>query len=312
MSSTLLKIAIIGEGVIGVSTALAIRQALPKAVIKIFSDRPFEDTTSFGPAGIFRFNEDRYKSWAEKTFNFWAKLEREESPLNTGESLEKLEKAFGSIVYNFRWLTQRELSLISYAAEGRRFVSYLKNQLGNTVEYKTQKIESIKELANQDFSLIVNCAGLGGGKLAGDDENVFPNRGVGIVVKAPGQSHFCYEDADTFCIPVVGDDRVLLGTLRQDNRWDREISREDINDIWTRVTELKPSLKHSEVVSEWCGLRPDRKGGVRLEHKLLEDDKTNKQIHVIHNYGHGAKGFLLSWGCAREVLELIKNKGICE
>uniref|UniRef100_A0A915MKC9 FAD dependent oxidoreductase domain-containing protein n=1 Tax=Meloidogyne javanica TaxID=6303 RepID=A0A915MKC9_MELJA len=272
MSSTLLKIAIIGEGVIGVSTALAIRQALPKAVIKIFSDRPFEDTTSFGPAGIFRFNEDRYKSWAEKTFNFWAKLEKEESPLNTG----------------------------AYAAEGRRFVSYLKNQLGNTVEYKTRKIESIKELANQDFSLIVNCAGLGGGKLAGDDENVFPNRGVGIVVKAPGQSHFCYEDADTFCIPVVGDDRVLLGTLRQDNRWDREISREDINDIWTRVTELKPSLKHSEVVSEWCGLRPDRKGGVRLEHKLLEDDKTNKQIHVIHNYGHGAKGFLLSWGCARE------------
>ncbi|CAK5093309.1 unnamed protein product [Meloidogyne enterolobii] len=266
MSSTLLKVAIIGEGVIGVSTALAIRQALPKAV----------------------------------------------------------EKAFGSIVYNFRWLTQRELSLIcakpakfgihytAYAAEGRRFVSYLKNQLGNTVEYKTQKIESIKELANQDFSLIVNCAGLGGGKLAGDDENVFPNRGVGIVVKAPGQSHFCYEDADTFCIPVVGDDRVLLGTLRQDNRWDREISREDINDIWTRVTELKPSLKHSEVVSEWCGLRPDRKGGVRLEHKLLEDDKTNKQIHVIHNYGHGAKGFLLSWGCAREVLELIKNNGICE
>nr|CAD2199941.1 unnamed protein product [Meloidogyne enterolobii] len=84
MSSTLLKVAIIGEGVIGVSTALAIRQALPKAVIKIFSDRPFEDTTSFGPAGIFRFNEDRYKSWAEKTFNFWAKLEREESPLNTG------------------------------------------------------------------------------------------------------------------------------------------------------------------------------------------------------------------------------------
>ena len=79
----------------------------------------------------------------------------------------------------------------------------------------------------------------------------------------------------------VGDDRVLLGTLRQDNRWDREISREDINDIWTRVTELKPSLKHSEVVSEWCGLRPDRKGGVRLEHKLLEDDKTNKQIHVF-------------------------------
>jgi hypothetical protein len=43
---------------------------------------------------------------------------------------------------------------------------------------------------------------LGGGELAGDDKNVFPNRGVGIVVKAPGQSHFCYQDSDTFCIPM--------------------------------------------------------------------------------------------------------------
>uniref|UniRef100_A0A1I8AXM3 DAO domain-containing protein n=1 Tax=Meloidogyne hapla TaxID=6305 RepID=A0A1I8AXM3_MELHA len=249
------KIAIIGEGVIGISTALAIRQALPKVNIKIFSDRSFEDTTSFGPAGIFRFGgkgEERYSPWAKKTFDFWAKLEREESPLNTG----------------------------AYASEGRRFVSYLKNQLGNSVEFKNQKIESFEELENQDISLIVNCAGLGGGKLAGDDENVFPNRGVGIIVKAPGQSHFCYQDADTFCIPLVGDDRILLGTLRQDNRWDREISKEDINDIWNRIIELKPSLKNSEVLSEWCGLRPDRKGGVRLEYKLLENNKTNKTIHV--------------------------------
>ncbi|KAL7070202.1 hypothetical protein ACQ4LE_010403 [Meloidogyne hapla] len=333
------KIAIIGEGVIGISTALAIRQALPKVNIKIFSDRSFEDTTSFGPAGIFRFGgkgEERYSPWAKKTFDFWAKLEREESPLNTGvhlvsghiqsenkESLELIEKAIGNIVYNFRWLNERELSLIfakpakfgihytAYASEGRRFVSYLKNQLGNSVEFKNQKIESFEELENQDISLIVNCAGLGGGKLAGDDENVFPNRGVGIIVKAPGQSHFCYQDADTFCIPLVGDDRILLGTLRQDNRWDREISKEDINDIWNRIIELKPSLKNSEVLSEWCGLRPDRKGGVRLEYKLLENNKTNKTIHIIHNYGHGAKGFLLSWGCAQEVLQLMKNNGIC-
>jgi glycine/D-amino acid oxidase-like deaminating enzyme len=31
---------------------------------------------------------------------------------------------------------------------------------------------------------------------------------------------------------------------------------------------------------------------------------------VIHNYGHASNGFVLSWGCAQEVVELIKDKGI--
>jgi hypothetical protein len=34
---------------------------------------------------------------------------------------------------------------------------------------------------------LVNCGGLNGGRLAGDDDSVYPNRGVGIEV---GISHF--------------------------------------------------------------------------------------------------------------------------
>jgi D-amino-acid oxidase len=47
------------------------------------------------------------------------------------------------------------------------------------------------------------------------------------------------------------------------------------------------------------GLRPYRKEGVRLE--------IDKEVHsLIHNYGHGGEGFLLSWGCAVEIAELVK------
>ena len=53
------------------------------------------------------------------------------------------------------------------------------------------------------------------------------------------------------------------------------------------------------VLAERVGLRPFRKSGVRLERDRLVDGRT-----VIHNYGHGGAGFTLSWGCAREVLEV--------
>jgi D-amino-acid oxidase len=56
------------------------------------------------------------------------------------------------------------------------------------------------------------------------------------------------------------------------------------------------------VLAERVGLRPFRRSGVRLERDQLRDGRT-----VVHNYGHGGAGFTLSWGCAREVLELATS-----
>jgi len=57
------------------------------------------------------------------------------------------------------------------------------------------------------------------------------------------------------------------------------------------------------VLAGRVGLRPFRKSGVRLEGDRLNDGRT-----VIHNYGHGGAGFTLSWGCAREVLQLASSR----
>jgi D-amino-acid oxidase len=45
-------------------------------------------------------------------------------------------------------------------------------------------------------------------------------------------------------------------------------------------------------------LRPGRPQ-VRVEASLLRDGRT-----VVHNYGHSGAGFLLSWGCALDVVDL--------
>ncbi|VDN87568.1 unnamed protein product [Brugia pahangi] len=50
------SVAIIGEGSSGVSSALALIERDPSLNITIFHNVPFEQTVSFGPAGLFRID----------------------------------------------------------------------------------------------------------------------------------------------------------------------------------------------------------------------------------------------------------------
>ncbi|EGT49151.1 CBN-DDO-2 protein [Caenorhabditis brenneri] len=50
------KIAVIGEGVIGCTSALQIAKAIPNSRITILHDKPFEKSCSAGPAGLFRID----------------------------------------------------------------------------------------------------------------------------------------------------------------------------------------------------------------------------------------------------------------
>jgi hypothetical protein len=53
-----------------------------------------------------------------------------------------------------------------------------------------------------------------------------------------------------------------------------------------------------------AGLRPSRAGGVRLGVDNTAIDGT----FVVHNYGHGGAGITLSWGCAAEVLRMLRER----
>ncbi|VDM80010.1 unnamed protein product [Strongylus vulgaris] len=102
-----------------------------------------------------------------------------------------LEKAYGDIVYNFRYMRDKErLSLFpdpsrhaihfsSFAAEGNQYVPFLKKQLlARGVTFVKRKINNVEELADEGYAVVVNCAGLNAGELAGDDNSVYPIRGV--------------------------------------------------------------------------------------------------------------------------------------
>ncbi len=60
-----------------------------------------------------------------------------------------------------------------------------------------------------------------------------------------------------------------------------------------------PDLSEEMILRFVCGVRPCRKGGLRLE----EDKAAGK--HIVHNYGHGGCGVTLGLGCAEQVAKLV-------
>ena len=157
-----------------------------------------------------------------------------------------------------------------------------------------EKLEDV----DGEFDLVINCAGIGARELV-QDADLEPHRGqVAIVPKIEGlcAAIVCDDEPLMYAIPRAND-CVFGGTNElSDNLAAEPATTSRIVTECSRVLNIdKP-----RVLAERVGLRPFRKSGVRIERAQLQDGRT-----VIHNYGHGGAGFTLSWGCAREVLELV-------
>ncbi len=159
-----------------------------------------------------------------------------------------------------------------------------------------EKLEDV----DRRFDLLINCAGIGARELL-QDLDLEPHRGqVAIVPKIDGLSAaiVCDDEPLMYAIPrtndcVFGGTNELSGNLAADPATTSRI----VTDC-SRVL----NIERPRVLAERVGLRPFRKSGVRLQRDQLRDGRT-----VIHNYGHGGAGFTLSWGCAREVLDLATS-----
>ena len=158
-------------------------------------------------------------------------------------------------------------------------------------------IESLEHLAGD---IVVNCAGLGAARLARDD-GLVPVRGQLLVVANPGITDFFQDNVagdDMVCIFPHGGHVILGGVSKTgdaDVAWDYGQERA----MRERAARIEPSLRDATVIGRRVGLRPGRPS-VRLER-----DDSNRRI--IHNYGHGGSGVTLSWGCAADVLELVRQ-----
>ncbi|KAJ7218306.1 D-amino-acid oxidase [Mycena rebaudengoi] len=170
---------------------------------------------------------------------------------------------------------------------------------------------------------VVVCVGLGARTLGGvEDKDVYPIRGQTVILKAPWVRFGRALGKDglwTYIIPRKSGD-VIVGGIKVENDWYPLPRAETTLDILKRGLALCPELAPPEIraqrdptladlqpviIEEGCGLRPARKGGIRLEVEwsVCKDQK----VPVVFNYGHGGYGYQSSWGSATLALELLEG-----
>lgn len=337
-----MRVAVVGAGVIGVTSALAVKSAFPSYDVKIFAEAFSPDTTGDGSAGLwspFLLGDTPVEDitrWSGRTHRWFEQLWKAGLSSKTGVCLmpvtrvisdnkDDINPEWAKIVYGIQKLSEKRLRLlneehksnykqgwhcITYTAEPFLLLPWLMEKFAASGgEMEKRKIKALHELADEGYDLIINCSGLGARELVAD-KTVTPIRGQVYKVKAPWVMHcFLVDDDDcNYIIPNVH--TVVLGGTHQENDFDCSVREEDSKHIYDGCCRMMPSLKKSQIIRQWVGLRPGRPR-VRLESESLISP-MGKEFKVIHNYGHGGSGVTLCWGCAIDVVEMIRKLKVPE
>lgn len=166
----------------------------------------------------------------------------------------------------------------------------------------------------QPADVVVNATGLGSLKLGGvRDATMAPARGQLVLVRNDRPSMLVTSSVDDGSGEVLyvmqracGGGTIIGGTYDIGN-WESQPDPNIAARIMSRAVRLDPALgggkgvEGLDVIRHAVGLRPYRKGGVRIERETMDG------LEVVHNYGHAGWGYQGSFGCAERVVELVNE-----
>jgi len=316
MKCTRNEVLVIGAGVSGLTTAVCLAEA--GLSVRVRTREPPLETTSVAAGAIwgpYLVTHDRVVRWSLETLAVLKRLAR--GPGAGVELVNGLEAARTTVAPP-AWATELADFVACAAAElpagfvsgwrytapvvhMRTYLHYLSERLsaaGGKIDLGT--VTSLEDASTQ-ASVAVNCAGLGARELVPDDQ-VTPIRGQLVVVDNPGIDWFFSEhDEDsaelTYFLPQGHS--VVLGGSAEPGRYDLGPDPGTSDAILRRCAAVEPRLARARIREHRVGVRPTRPN-VRVERVDLGSG------HLIHNYGHGGAGVTLSWGCAQEVLRMIR------
>ncbi|CAH2981926.1 unnamed protein product [Chilo suppressalis] len=321
------KIAVIGAGIVGLTTAKLIQEELKKASVTLIAEKFHQETTSCVAAGIFRpgtsfrgATPEITKKWVNDSWHYWQEI------LKSSDAVDAGVMGFDSYIFSkdnysvtrnhliedlvptYRSVDEDELKLVGGNWKYGSYFSTLKTGCEKHLPWLEQifksrggvivndKVDSFTSLSKYD--LVLNCTGFGAKYLC-NDYNLVPMRGQVVKVRAPWLKFAFYGDYDTYIIPGL-DGVATLGGVRQYDSYNLAVCKHDTAAILERCYEMLPGLKKAEIVEQRVGLRPHRMP-VRVEPEMVGG------LKVVHCYGHGGYGVMCAPGTAMNAVELAVN-----
>lgn len=309
------KIAVIGAGISGLSTAWLLDKSLYDVTVIAAAFSP--DITS-NKAAAFWFpyhirNDNRGIRWCRESYTAYTQFSENN---DTGVSMQTLVKVLRKGIEDSEenWIeflpdgicniskgndTDQQYDIVYEVTvpliETQIFLPWLMEKLKlDGVTFIQEKIKSLHAI-NHLYDFVFNCTALGS-RLLCDDETIIPVRGqVGLLAPDVSPSIF-YLDNETPLYIVPRKDAIIIGGTYEENISSDTTEPGVIQQLLNNAYHVFPHLKQQQVLGSWAGLRPVRPT-VRVEH----ESGTN----IIHNYGHGGSGFTLSFGTAKEAVSLI-------
>ncbi|XP_003402118.1 D-aspartate oxidase [Bombus terrestris] len=327
-----MKVAVIGGGIIGLTTALQLTRELRNSEITVFAS-DFNNTVSHVAAGIFRVGssysgptEEITRNWLRDSYAYYDDIQKSHEASFAGvtaisgylfanSSPETVKNQWmENLVPIYRRVTDEEFQLVEGNWKYGSFFSTLLTECKLHLPWARKKLEenginlavkefnSLRELV-PDWNLIMNCTGLGARSLC-NDRHLVSMRGQVLKVKAPWIKTFFYGELDTYVIPGFNG-TVTLGGSRNFDSENMKLCPHESAAIRERCENLLPGLKKAEVIKEEVGLRPYRANNVRVEVEHIVNG-SSKAI-VVHNYGHGGYGVCTAPGTAKYAIKLAKE-----
>lgn len=294
----------VGAGVVGLTSALRLRQAGHDVAVWAAALSP-ATTSDVAAALWYPYRVRGAGAWAAESYAEFARLAaavpeagvrmRRGRELVHGPAPDPDWAADVADFADFARLDSGGWSFTAPVADTSVYLPWLAARLtalGGTIVVR--RIAALGE-ALSEADLAVNCAGPYAGRLAGDP-TVRPVRGQALRVAQSGVTEWVLDQSDprnlTYVVPRLHD--VVLGGTADEDDVER-VDPADTAAIRARCAALEPLVADAPLVGPpVVGLRPQRAGGVRLE----------RDGGVIHNYGHGGAGVTLAWGCAGDVARL--------
>jgi D-amino-acid oxidase len=328
---------VLGAGVIGLTTAICLAEA--GLTVLLAAAEPPAETTSVAAGAIWGPHlvgmDDRVDRWATVTLDRLAALShpelgaselagivrtasgvaasREDSPAPPEFAVGASDLAPclpGQIPVGYESAWRLTATIVSMPG----YLDYLARRYGRAggvsrFGVKAGTLADAAQLA-PSAQVIVNCTGCGARDLV-PDPDVTPVRGQVVVAANPGLTEFFVGTSSdpgdlTYLFPHG--DVVVLGGTEQAGNWSLTPDPATATQIVAACAAIEPSLRSARVLAHRVGLRPARTT-VRLEavRQTTVHQKTgrNREVTIVHNYGHGGAGVTLSWGCAEDAAELV-------